>query len=71
MITDGVVISFNGQIDFGTVVALLALALTLLQWIVSLIRGRREAARSQASTICARVVRMPEGGDGHGWQVQG
>lgn len=46
MITDGVVISFNGQIDFGTVVALLALALTLLQWIVSLIRGRREAARS-------------------------
>ena len=61
MITDGVVISFNGQIDFGTVVALPALALTLLQWIVSLIRGRREAARSQASAICARVVRMPEG----------
>lgn len=28
MIPDGVVISFNGQIDFGTVVALLALALT-------------------------------------------
>lgn len=33
MIPDGVVISFNGQIDFGTVVALLALALTLVQWI--------------------------------------
>ena len=60
MIPDGVVISFNGQIDFGTVVALLALALTLVQWIVSLIRGRRTAARSQASAICARVVRMPE-----------
>ena len=60
MIPDGVVISFNGQIDFGTVVALLALALTLVQWIVSLIRGRRAAARSQASAICARVVRMPE-----------
>ena len=60
MIPDGVVISFNGQIDFGTLVALLALALTLVQWIVSLIRGRRTAARSQASAICARVVRMPE-----------
>lgn len=67
---DGVIISFNGQIDFGTVVAFLSLALTLLQWIVSLVRGRRAAARSQASAICARVVRMPEG-DGHGWQVQG
>lgn len=52
---DGVIISFNGQIDFGTVVAFLSLALTLLQWIVSLVRGR------QASAICARVVRMPEG----------
>lgn len=31
MISDGVVISFNGQVDFGTVVALLALALTFLQ----------------------------------------
>lgn len=60
MIPDGIVISFNGQIDFGTVVALLALAPTLLQWIVSLIRGRRTAARSQASAIYARVVRMPE-----------
>ncbi|RGK40725.1 hypothetical protein DXD16_00375 [Collinsella sp. TF11-5AC] len=58
---DGVIISFNGQIDFGTVVAFLSLALTLLQWIVSLVRGRRAAARSQASAICARVVRMPEG----------
>lgn len=57
---DGVIISFNGQIDFGTVVAFLSLALTLLQWIVSLVRGRRAAARSQASAICARVVRMPE-----------
>lgn len=57
---DGVKISFNGQIDFGTVVAFLSLALTLLQWIVSLVRGRRAAARSQASAICARVVRMPE-----------
>lgn len=61
MIPDSVVISFNGQIDFGTVVALLALALTLIQWIISLIRGRWAAARSQASVICARVVRMPEG----------
>lgn len=61
MITDGVVISFNGQIDFGTAVAFLSLALTLLQWIVSLVRGRRAAARSQASAICARVVRMSEG----------
>ena len=60
MITDGVVISFNGQIDFGTAVAFLSLALTLLQWIVSLVRGRRAAARSQASAICARVVRMSE-----------
>ena len=61
MFPDSVVISFNGQIDFGTAVAFLSLALTLLQWIVTLIRGRRAAARSQASTICARVVRMPEG----------
>lgn len=61
MFPDSVVISFNGQIDFGTVVAFLSLALTLLQWIVTLIRGRRAAARSQASAICARVVRMPEG----------
>ncbi|MFA4030674.1 hypothetical protein ACEG18_01360 [Collinsella aerofaciens] len=60
MITDGVVICFNGQIDFGTAVAFLSLALTLLQWIVSLVRGRRAAARSQASAICARVVRMSE-----------
>ena len=57
---DGVIINFNGQIDFGTVVAFLSLALTLLQWIVSLVRGRRAAARSQASAICARVVRLPE-----------
>lgn len=61
MFPDSVVISFNGQIDFGTAVAFLSLALTLLQWIVTLIRGRRAAARSQASAICARVVRMPEG----------
>lgn len=60
MIPDDIVISFNGQVNFGTVVALLALALTLLQWIVSLIRGRRADARSQVSAICARVVRMPE-----------
>ena len=57
MFPDSVVISFNGQIDFGTAVAFLSLALTLLQWIVTLIRGRRAAARSQASPICARVVR--------------
>lgn len=31
MIPDGVLISFNGQIDFGMVVAFLALVLTLLQ----------------------------------------
>lgn len=71
MITDGVVISFNGQIDFGTAVAFLSLALTLLQWIVSLVRGRRAAARSQASAIwcpCGQDVRE---GDGHGWRVQG
>lgn len=55
MIPDGVVISFNGQIDFGTVVALLALALTLVQWIVSLIRGRRTAARSQAGKLYAET----------------
>lgn len=61
MFPDSVVISFNGQIDFGTAVAFLSLALTLLQWIVTLIRSRRAAARSQASAICARVVRMPEG----------
>ena len=61
MITDGFVISFNGQIDFDTVAAFLALVLTLLQWIVSLIRGSRASARSQASAICARVVRMPQG----------
>lgn len=60
MISDGVVISFNGQVDFGTVVALLALALTFLQWIVSLTRGRRAAARSQVSATCAHVARMPE-----------
>ena len=61
MITDGFAISFNGQIDFDTVAAFLALVLTLLQWIVSLIRGSRASARSQASAICARVVRMPQG----------
>ena len=70
MFPDSVVISFNGQIDFGTAVAFLSLALTLLQWIVTLIRGRRAAAEPGLGHLCP-CGQDARGGDGHGWQVQG
>lgn len=55
---DGVAFSFNGQVDLAAVIALLALALTVIQWGVSLASGSRAAARSQAMAICARAIEM-------------
>lgn len=68
---DGVIISFNGQIDFGTVVAFLSLALTLLQWIVSLVRGPPGSRAEPGVGHLCPCGQDARGGDGHGWQVQG
>lgn len=57
---DGLEISFNGQVDLGMVAAFAALALTLIQWAASVIKNHRAAAKGQAASVCARVVRMRE-----------